>query len=109
MSRRNKVIKDNPEVADNEDLLSLLDQADEQQDIKVMAESVGGKILTKLLIQDVVNKVMQLESMYKTASHVELMAVIADMSAHLNTAKLMINSKDNVHILDEQIAEALTQ
>lgn len=109
MSRRSKVKKENPEALKNEDILSLIDQADIQQDIKVMAESAGGKIVTKLLIQDVVNKIMQLEAMYKTASHVELIAVIADMLAYLNTAKLLTRSKENLKLLDEQIAEALTE
>lgn len=109
MSRKSKVLKDNPEVAEDEDLLSLIEQADEQHDIKAMAESNGGKIVAKLLLQDVVGKVMQLEAMYKTASHIELVAVIADLSAYLTTAKLFIRSKENVKLLDEQIAEALTE
>ena len=109
MSRRSKILKENPEVSENEDLMTLIEEADKLHDIKVLATSPGGKLITKALLQDVVNKIAQLESMYKTASHTELIAVIADMSANLSLAKVFIKSEENVRLLDEQIAEALTE
>ena len=109
MSRVNSLRKDAPELLDNPDVFDLATEADQLQSIKALADTEGGQLLIKLLMKDVVNKVNQLESNYRSASHIELLAIIAEMSVHLNTARLLIKSKENLDYLDKELTEALSE
>lgn len=109
MNRVNSLRKDAPELLENQEVFDLAAQADQLQELKALADMEGGKQLIKLLIKDVVFKVNQLQASYRTASHIELLAIISEMSAHLNTAKLLINSKENIELLDKELAESLSE
>jgi len=91
------------------DLLSLAEQAAKLHTLKALADTDGGKELVGLLIKDVLYCVGTLRGQYKTASHMELVATIASMDAHLATAQLLLNSKDNLKIVDDQLEEALRE
>lgn len=108
MSRKNSLRKDNPELLENQDILNLVEMADEFQDIKALADTAGGKLLIKYLMSDVTNQVYWLESNYKTATHEQLVTAIATMVSHLNTARLLINSKAKLEEMDEELRNALS-
>jgi hypothetical protein len=109
MSRLSKVKEKNPELLTNPEVVDLAQQADHLHDIKALAESNGGKALVKILFTDVVHSVRKLGGMYTTATHAELVSQIARMDAHLSTARLIVNAKDNLEYLDSELAEMLRE
>lgn len=109
MSRVNKIKEQQPEVLSNPDIYDLADQADKLQELKALYDMEGGKQLVKLLVSDSAMLVHQLCGSYKTMTHVELMAVIAAIDAHLSTARLLLNAKESVAILDAELQEALSE
>lgn len=109
MSRVNKLRQKAPELLDNPDVFDLAAQADQLQDLKAVADTPGGKQLIKLLMTDVVGSINRLESSYRTATHQELTAIIAQMSASLTLAKVLIHSKENMEALDKELEAALSE
>ena len=97
MSRKNDV-KGQPE-----DIVALAEQADQLQDIKVLYESNGGKVLVDLLGKEVVNTMNKLA--YTTDDREKNCATLR---ANLDLIKLLVNAKDNEAEADRMIAEALT-
>lgn len=95
---RQKDLKDQPE-----DVLALAEQADKLQDIRVLYESAGGKALTSLLVQDVLNAMNKLA--YSTD---EREKNCATLRANLDLIKLLVNAGDNEEEVDRMIEEALT-
>lgn len=109
MSRLTKVKEKAPELLTNPEVASLAEQADQLHKIKALADTDGGKELIKLLLTDVVGSVNRLIGLYRTATRDELVSTIAEMSAHLNTARLLINSKDNLEFLDSELEDMLRE
>jgi hypothetical protein len=113
MKNLNKVIEENPDFVVPDGVASLQDQIDEIKDLECLYEAPGGKTLVKILLKDVALRVNSLQSVYKTATHIELVALIAEMDAHLSTAKSLLNAKAGREVLeaefDELLEEALQQ
>lgn len=109
MKRLSKLKEEKPEVLSNPQVFDLAEQADKLQELKALYDTDGGKQLVKLLVQDVVYRVNGLCSAYKTMSHTELITTIADMDAHLSTARLLMNAKEGVAIIDAELEEALRE
>lgn len=107
--RLSQIKKSNPELLDNDHVRYLAEQGDLAHNIKTIADSEGGKATMQLLLRDVVSRVYALSTQYKTASHAELMALCADLSSHLQLAKLYVNAEDSLAELDAQLEEALTE
>jgi hypothetical protein len=95
--------------AGHEDSVDLAEQADKLQDIKALADTNGGKEIIKLLLTDAVNAMRKMSTNYATYTHSDFIAQCATINANVSLAKLLINSKDNLEYLDEQIAELLAQ
>lgn len=87
----------------------LKGQVEKLHDISALASTEGGKTLISLLIKDTVGGVQRLRSAYKTASHTELIAIIADMNARFETAKLLLNAKDSEEVAVARLEEALRE
>jgi hypothetical protein len=85
----------------------LAEQYDQLHRIKALADTEGGKELQNLIMADVVARVNALESQYKTASHAEIIALCADLSSHLQLARLLTSAEENLKYVDEAIANAL--
>lgn len=113
MKNLNKVIEENPGFEVPNGIVPLQEQIDQVKDLDCLYKTIGGKTLVKLLLRDVALRVNSLQSIYRTASHIELVALIAEMDVHLSTAKLLLNAKEGREILeaefDEMLEEALQQ
>lgn len=113
MKNLSRVIEENPGFEPPEGISPLQEQIDQLHDLECLFQTEGGKTLVKILLRDVVLRVNSLQSMYRTATHIELVALIAEMDAHLSTAKSLLNAKEGKEILeaqfDEMIEEALQQ
>lgn len=108
MSKINQLKENNPKALLNDDIRALAEQADQLHDIKALFDTIGGKALFKLVTQDAVARVYALEANYKTASHAELLALCADLSSHLQLARLLRRAEENERLADEALTEALT-
>lgn len=108
MSQVNRLKKQNPEALNNEDIRSLAVEADNLHDIKAIATSKAGETLIILLRSDLASRVSELEAKYKTASHTELVAVCADLSANFQLLRLLHNAATNEEIVTAALEDALT-
>jgi hypothetical protein len=109
MSRLSQVKQKAPELLTDPSVVEMAEQADHLHKLKTLADSDNGKELVRILLQDVVNSVHQLGGMYITASHAELVNHIARMNAHLSTARLLVNSAENLEFIDSELAEMLRE
>lgn len=87
-----------------EDILELAKQADSLQDIKVLYESKGGKILTETLIKDVIGAMKRLAY---GSEHPE--RDCAKLRVNLDLLNLLVSAKDTEKHIDELIAQALIE
>ena len=94
---RVKDLKDAPA-----DIIALAEQADQLQDIKVLHQSAGGKVLVNLLVKDTINAMNKLA--YSTD---EREKYCATLRANLDLIKLLVNAKDNEAEADRMIQDAL--
>lgn len=113
MKNLNKIIQDNPGFEVPEGIVPLEEQINELHDLECLYQTEGGKTLVKILLKDVAMRVNSLQSVYRTASHIELVSLIAELDAHLSMAKSLINAKAGKELLeaefDEMLEEALQQ
>jgi hypothetical protein len=109
MSRVSNLKKDAPELLADVDVFNLADEADKLQDLKVLYDTDGGKQLVSLLIKDTKYGLQSLCSTYRTASHTELIALIAHIDAHWSTAKLLLSAEDGLRMLDSELENALRE
>lgn len=113
MKNLDRVIEENPEFVTPDGVVPLQEQIDQLHDLECLFQTEGGKTLVKILLRDVALRVNSLQSVYRTATHIELVALIAEMDAHLSTAKSLLNAKAGKEVLeaefDEMIEEALQQ
>jgi hypothetical protein len=109
MKRLSKLQTETPEVLSNPDVFDLAEQADRLQELKALYDTEGGKQLVKLLVQDASIRMQQLCGSYKTMSHMDIVSVIADIDAHMATARLLLNAKEGVAILDAELQDALRE
>lgn len=109
MSRVSKLKEQRPEVLSNPEIYQLAEQADIIHELKALYDSKSGKQLVKLLIGDAINVVHNLRSSYKTATHTELIALIALMDASISTAKLLMEAKEVNDVINSELEEALRE
>lgn len=109
MNRLNKIKEDSPDLLDDPHIVEMAEQSDIVHDLKALHDTAGGKQLVKLLIEDTIGVVHRLCGGYTTMSHTELIALCAQLDSKLSTAKLLIDAKDVVKVLDEELEEALRE
>jgi hypothetical protein len=109
MKSLNKLKEERPELLTNPDVFQLAEQADMVQDLKILHDSEGGKQLTKLLFQDAVGCVNRLRGGYHKMSHMELVAIIAQMDTHIAVAHLLLDAKGLSESLNAELEEALRE
>lgn len=109
MSRLQKVKENRPELLTDERLVTMADEADTLHEIKALADTDGGKRLIELLARDAVAGIYRACNVYRTASHTELIALLADTATKIDTAKLLLGSKENLAYLDAEIERALRE
>lgn len=109
MSRKETIKDQNPEALADGFLLDLIESADSVQDIKAIADQPGGQELVRLLLKDVTQTVVRLGSSYSELSHIEMIALCAQMQERLVLAKLIKNAADKEKELDQAITDALAE
>lgn len=109
MSRLSNITETSPHLMEDQDFKELVESADTIHDIKVCAESNGGKALVKYLLANIVGSVHVLSAQHTQMTHLELTSVISKMSTNLATARFLTTAKGDVEALDEQIAEMLRE
>jgi hypothetical protein len=109
MKRLEKIKDEQPEALSNQTVFDLAEQADQLQELKALYDTTGGKLLVDLLVQDASYRIQQLCAGYKTMTHTDMIALVADIDTHLATAKLLLNAKQGVQILDAELQEALRE
>ena len=109
MSRKAEIKNSNPELLEDGFMMDLIESADSVQDIKAIADQPGGKELVRLLLKDVTHTVTLLGNSYADMSHVQMIALCAQMQERLVLAKLIKNAAEKEKELDESITEALAE
>lgn len=107
MKQHRKALEERPDLKDDEQFMMLLAQADDLHGIKTLVDTDGGKQLIKLLSADVLNGVHLLRSKYKEATHVELVAIIALLDSRVDLLRLLLNAKDSLSVVNEELENAL--
>ena len=97
------------EKRDDPEFKGLLQQADKLHDLSALASTEGGKALIGLLIKEAVYCVHRLRSSYRTATHPELLATIAELGAKIDTATLLLSAKESEDVINERLEEALRE
>jgi|14BtaG_2_1085337.scaffolds.fasta_scaffold01551_4 hypothetical protein len=76
-------------------------------EIAVIAQTKGGKVLVDTLRQDTANAVETLSNSFKDKSHVELIALCADLKAKLDLYRVLIKAEGNKKEIEELLEEEL--
>ena len=76
--------------------------------LDALNDSEGGKLLIKSITVTVKDRINELTAIYKTASHIELVSIISDISAHLDIYSKMTNAKENKKAAKEVLDNILT-
>jgi len=109
MSRKETVKNQKKDALEDSFLLDLVESADSVQDIKAIAQQPGGQELVRLLLKDVVSNVTRFASSYSTLTHIEMIALGAQINERLVLAKLLLNAEDKEKELDQAIQDALAE
>lgn len=91
----------------NNEIEKLQDDLDNLKKLDVIADSEGGKVLIETLTKDIVSSIDSLCSNFQTASHIELIAVIAKIKERLNIIRVLTRAKENKEFLSKEIKEML--
>ena len=102
-----KASDNDPRVTDNEVVIAMADNLDKVQEIRGLSENSAGKVLIKKLRKDVRHSINTIIGLYKTASHIELIAIIAQLEPSLRLLNELNGSVDKEKnaqaILDKEI------
>lgn len=71
------------------------------KEIDAVSLTKGGKKIVQSLKQDILNGVENLTRSYKTSTHMELVALCADLGAKLSLYQVLTNAKKNIEALEK--------
>jgi hypothetical protein len=98
-------LKDSP----NEDVKDLANETDKYFALEVLSESEGGKIVINSHIKDIVNTIDTLSAKYKALTHIEMVALCADMKTKIDVVRTLTRAKKNRIALQDALEEALKE
>lgn len=87
----------------------IANELEKASSLDAVAQSEGGQLLVKALLQDIVGCVDMLGSSYKTLSQQEFIGVCADMKTKLDMARVLVRAKKSVDVLTDELKIALTR
>lgn len=93
---------------ESEQVTLLRDELDVASSLDAVSLSEGGKALIEALTKDIVTNIERLSS-YKDKSHIELIALCADMSNKLTIVRSITRAKKNKEFLEGELMEALKE
>ena len=82
----------------------ILDDIRDYKEIDAVALSKGGKRIISGLREDIVVAIDIISRDYKTATHMELVALCADLSAKMSVFRVLTNAKKNIATLEDILA-----
>lgn len=88
---------------------AIANELEKASALDAVAQSEGGQILVKALLQDIVGCVDALGSQYKTLSQEAFISICADMKTKLDIARSLVRAKPNMDALNEELKAALTR
>lgn len=109
MSKVSKIKEEAPELLENQEVMDLAEQADKLHDFKALYDTPGGKALVHQLLTSTRQNIFRLIGMYKTASDIEIRSIIAAIDTELNTARLLINAKEGMEVLEKDLTDILSE
>jgi len=71
--------------------------------ISAVKETVGGKLLLNSLQKDVISCIDELSSKYKTATHIEMIALVAKLSERLTMLRVLNRSSKLKKLAKEEL------
>jgi hypothetical protein len=71
--------------------------------LDVVASTAGGKLLVSSLQKDITSCVDELSSKYKTASHIEIIAICAKLSEKITLLRVLNKAKKLKKIAQEEL------
>lgn len=77
--------------------------------LSTVSESKGGKILISALQSDVVDVIDTLGNKFKTLTHIELIALCAELKTKLDFMRSLSRAKKNKEYLNELLEEKLRE
>ena len=75
------------------------------KEIDAITNTKGGKRLLKSIKEDVLSTAESLTREYKTATHMELIALCAGLESKLGLYKVLTKAKDNIDVLETILEE----
>jgi hypothetical protein len=106
MQKRISSIKKNtPERADDERVIAAADDVDVQSALAAFASSEAGQIMRKSLLDNVGASVSALATSWRTASHIELMALCARLEDRLAILRTFSHARGNLEAAEAALDE----
>jgi len=84
-------------------------ELDRVKSISVLANSDGGKILVKSFHKDIINDMDKLAYNYASLTHIEMIAICANLRTKLSLLRTFNNSKKNQEIAEKDLEESLKE
>lgn len=103
MKTKLEKIKENPEAT------LIADELDKFSAIEAVYMSNGGKILFKSLMKDSIGSIESLMSKYKTLTHIEMIAICAELKSNIDLARVLKKSEKNKKQAQEDLEQALLE
>lgn len=108
MGSLNRIIKERPDLAGDQAVISATKDADEYAALAAFASSEAGSLIIKRAMQELADRVDNIASTYSRWSHPELIALCAALSAHLSFIKDLTRAKSNLDVVTEALKEMIT-
>ena len=85
-----------------EELVELVDELDKAKSFLILKESEAGKYVTETLKSEKEDIIAELLANYKTLSHIEMIAKIANLEAISDLLNRILDSEEKVKILKQE-------
>lgn len=77
--------------------------------LEVVKESEGGKLITSALKKDIIAAAEKAASIYKTATHAELIGVVAELAVKMTVFRMISRSSKNKKLALEEFESILEE
>jgi hypothetical protein len=106
MSKRlARVKKDNPDIAEREDVRVIAADADMYAALDAFGTSEAGSIIRKSLLRDVSSTIDAIAQGWRTLPHAELMALAARLEERLALTQTFARARTNLELAEDALKE----
>lgn len=108
MSKRlSKIAKDNPALAEREDIKGVAEDIDQYAALAAFASSEAGAVLFASTNKGIASTVNQIVSGYKTLPEVELRALAAQLEARISFLQSLSRARTNLDDAEEYLKDLI--